>query len=677
MSAVLKASWGGNLPDSRIDLDALWGTIDPILTAKGWTFDGYFDGAYKIWSLVMEMSHAFRVVPRISAGGVSFVYDRPGRPVRHVFTPMDIVRGSMSIVYNTHTDDTPDNIIWNYLDEDAGFQQREVRCALPDTETKNPVIKSFIGVVKRGQAFGMGIFQVSCNRHRRIQVKFKVEARGRLLLMGDVCAVSHPYFCAVNSGTVMGWDRAMLAVDLGKDTLDLADGKDYFLAMNKPDGRPWGPCRIAGADGGTVTLDAADIKFLCSKGQKDPFDVIGRNRGQWPIWTLQEGKEFAGRLLITSVVPSDNYHFEITAINDSDEVDGYEGLPVPPWHFRGLDAEPVRYLAAPSGFTWSGVTGDRLEARLDLFWNPVAGATLYEVGTSVGDTGSYELVESPRANYHRLVLPSGKTAVRVRARADNGLASEYGKITLDTRDMFGDPLAITVDRFEGGRLDFSWTETAGNLNMVISYQIEIRDPENNSVLRSHTANRLVSVYDPATNKWVSRENEEFTERRFSYPAEMAAADGGLRRRLLLMVKVNGINSSTEPSYATASDPLPELAGIPEIFLEPTAMTFNRADIEGENTGLMILRGGGPNFDIAAALAGGADRARPADALPFVWDGLEPDTEYWFRLGPRDALADLLGQYGDLKYGDALALRTPPLPEPEPGPDPEPEPGQEE
>jgi predicted phage tail protein len=215
MSSVLKAPWGGGLTDKDIDLESLWNVIDPILTQKGWTFDGYFDGAYSVWTILMEMSQAFRVVPRLMYGGISFVYDQPNRPVRHIFTPRDIIRGSFSIIYNTFTEDTPDNILWNYLDEDAGYQQREVRCSLPNTETDNPVIKSFIGVVNRTQAFRMGVYQVACNRHRRIQLKFNVEAIGRLLFMGDVCSVSHPYFCNMASGAVKDWDRDVLVIDLG------------------------------------------------------------------------------------------------------------------------------------------------------------------------------------------------------------------------------------------------------------------------------------------------------------------------------------------------------------------------------------------------------------------------------------------------------------------------------
>ena len=318
VSQVLRAEWGGNRPDRSIDLDNLWGVIQPILDAKDWTFDGYFDGAYNIWSLVMEMCQPFRVVPRISNGGVDFVYDRPGRPIRHVFTPRDIIRGSVSIIYNTFTDATPDNIIWNYLDEDAGHQQREVQCALPDSQTKNPVIKSFIGVAKRKQAFEMGVYACACNRHRRVQVKFRVEAIGRLILMGDVCALTHPYFSNVANGAVRNWDAGEAWIDLGGEPIGLAEGVDHYLGLARRDGYPWGPCKIAKIEGQTAWLDQDDLALLRVQGQQDPFEYLwGEGAPQPTPWTIQSSREFAGRLIVQSVVQVDSYNnYEITAVNE-------------------------------------------------------------------------------------------------------------------------------------------------------------------------------------------------------------------------------------------------------------------------------------------------------------------------------------------------------------------------
>jgi hypothetical protein len=651
MSSVLRSQWGGNLPDRKIDLDSLWGGIDQVLTQRNWTFDGYFDGAYSVFAILMEMCQAFRVVPRLSEGGVTFVYDQPKRPIRHIFTPRDILRGSLSIVYNTFTEDTPDNILWNYLDEDAGYQQREVRCALPDTETVNPVIKSFIGVVNRRQAFEMGVYQVACNRHRRVQLRFSVEAIGRLLFMGDVCAVTHPYFCAVANGAVKDWDKGSLSFDLGDAPVGLNEGREYYLTLNKPDGRPWGPCKAAKVEGRTVTLDGDDLQLLYAQGQADPFGFAdnGQRLGMPTAWTLQEGKEFAGRVIIQSVIPSAPYIFEITAINDSDNVDDYWDLPVPPWHYRGLTDEPITELLAPTDFE-AKISGDALNPEIELFWKPIVGATFYDFDLSVGDNGEYESLGKLRVNYNKVPIPPGRSAIRIRGLADNGVVGPYGSFVIDTQEYFGDPVDIEIESFEAGNLKISWSEpdVVANGVSLSSYTVTVMNPATRDERRSH----IIHVPTPAPPGLPGSTPVPEVERVYEYTKEMALADGGLLRSYLIGVKYTTVSGTNQTSYVTANDAPPRVIGELNVLIGANSITLNSITVEGEHTGFVVVRGDAADF----ALSGVAEM-RETGALPFEWTGLEPDTEYYFRIAAKDGFADLTLSYMDLLYSGAMAFKT--------------------
>jgi hypothetical protein len=94
ISQICRADYGGALPDNQIDLDTLW-ALGEELDDMGWYFDAWIDGAYTIWQLLVEVCNALRLVPRPAGSMLSFVMDKSGRPVRHVFTPRDIVRGSL------------------------------------------------------------------------------------------------------------------------------------------------------------------------------------------------------------------------------------------------------------------------------------------------------------------------------------------------------------------------------------------------------------------------------------------------------------------------------------------------------------------------------------------------------------------------------------------------------
>jgi hypothetical protein len=651
LSSVLNCSWGGNLPYTRIDLDTLWGVIDPILEQKGWTFDGYFDGSYTVFSLVLEMCQAFRVVPRVTNGGVTFIYDRPGRPPRHVFTPLNVMRGSVSVSYGTFTDDTPDNINWNYLDEDAGFQEREVTAALPDSETRNPVLKSFIGCVNRRQAFQMGMFAVACNRHRRISVRFSVEAVGNILLIGDICTFNHPFFSNVENGNVKSADEETLTIELDSPTAFAQKGTLY-LALETPNGTPWGPCRIASVDGQKATLDAGDYAVLIAQGQLNPFDFIARGRRNgYPVpWTLQTGKEFSGRVIIQSVVPSDTNHYEITAINDSDEVDNYENMPVPPWDYRGQSTDPTNDVpTAPRGFS-STVKTSGESATIGLTWLPVQGAASYYVEIKGPGATEFTRYDSYTVNFATIRTTRGHVQVRVRAINYFGTEGPWGNWESDIDTLLEAPVPFTIVKAEGGESEITWNNPPSENNVsgatfvFTAYEITVLRPDGESVLR------MASV--PAFQD----EHTYF----FQYTKEMAFADGGPYRDIKISLKLQMIKTldiitgpvETAPYVLDIIDPAPIFANDGEFNVTSNSVLMLSAEVDGEYTGFIMLRGNDDDFGTE-----GISEIRYTNTLPYEWTGLSPETTYYFRVAPKDAFSDLTGKYFDLNFSPVLQALT--------------------
>ena len=376
MSQVVKAPWGGQLVDRQIDLDGLW-RIGEELEARGWHFDFWLDGSYVVWSLITEMCEAYRVVPRAAGSVLSFVQDKGGRPVKHVFTPYDIVRGTFSISWTTHSDNTPDDVLVSYPDETVGYVQRDVRAKLPESEDRKTASQEYMGVVSRDHAYKAGLFKAACNRWRRLGCEFETEGVGRNLNLGDVVSITHPRFRNAANGRLTGWNESSLILQLDRDVQPAEDVTPY-LSLCRPDGSPWGPVKLLWVEEGMARFDPADYAALVMQGHGSPFEWLTTGADRVPtVWTLLDGRDFTRRYIIAGIVPQSLYRYKISCINDDPRVDSYDDMETPPWEYRGQLPTDTG-LTAPENLRVS-VSTTGLQKVVQALWDEVTGATGYEV----------------------------------------------------------------------------------------------------------------------------------------------------------------------------------------------------------------------------------------------------------------------------------------------------------
>lgn len=370
---VCKADWGGRLPDNMIDLDGLW-EVDRKVVDEDWTFDAWIDSAYSVASLLYAMCGPFRTFPRLSGSKLTFAFDEPGRPVRHVFTPHDIVRGSFKPTWNTFSEDSPDDVIISYLDEDHGYATLEVQATLPDSESRTPkFIQLPMGIVRRKQAHDYGLHLAATNRYRRIGLEFQIEKMGRIISIGDVVAVSHPRLRRAASGRVKDWNRANLMLEL--DSTFATEETALYMTLTDPYGRPWGPVGLAKFGNCFAIFDKDDFDLVLSQGQSNPFDWMSSGINKQPtVWTLQTSKQISERFLVQKITPDSDGKHSIVLVNDDPRV--YEvDVPVPPWEYR-LSSSFAPALGIP---TYINVEVDPLTFVFTVSWLPVLGASSYIV----------------------------------------------------------------------------------------------------------------------------------------------------------------------------------------------------------------------------------------------------------------------------------------------------------
>lgn len=371
---VAKADWGGRLPDSRIDLEGLW-EIDKKIEKLGWTFDTWIDSAFSVLKLVITMCEPFRVFPRISGSVLTFAFDEAGRPIKHLFTPHDIIRGSFIPTWNTFSEDTPDDITVSYLDEDKGYATLEVQATLPDSPSREPkYIQQPMGIVKRKQAHDYATYLAAVNRYRRIGIEFQIEKIGRLLNLGDIVAVIHPRLRHMTSGRVKNWNEEHLVLEVDQQ-YDIKEHEVVYMTLTDRMGRLWGPVKIDSFENCLIRINRDDFNLLLEQGWSNPFEWITAGYDRQPtVWTLQSGRNVEGRYIIQKISTGDKGKHTITLMNDDQRVYATK-LPVPIWEYRVNNT----VLAALGMPTYISVSVNEERTATLITWLSVLGATGYIV----------------------------------------------------------------------------------------------------------------------------------------------------------------------------------------------------------------------------------------------------------------------------------------------------------
>jgi hypothetical protein len=630
--SVAKSSWGGRMKDAGLDLNGLW-ELDEKITAKGWSFDAAIDGPYSVWALLVEICSACRVIPRPVGTVLTFVMDEADRPVRHVFTPHNILRDSFQITWATFEDGTPDDVIVTYLDEAGGYAKRDVRAILPDSESLEPAQRQPIGIVNRPQAHAFGCHLAAGNRFRRILIEFQTEAVGRLLNVGDIISVTHPRLRGAAFGKLVEWNENTLTLRLASTPVipEQESAQDMYLSLTDPQGRPWGPVKLESLDGDSAKLDALDYAVLLLQGAGNPFEWMTGGIDRMPtVWTIQTNREFSGRFIVKSISPVDLYRYTVTAMNDDSRVYTVpQSIPVPPWEYR-TNEQVTQELATPQSLSVAvEETGENRKLRAT--WLPVPRADAYTVEYSMN---GLDFISVGKVNINAGVITPpefGTIWVRVNAVNANDM-SDWAVWSGDTSMVIpAAPEVSVVGTYADASFTLVWKVVAGNVN----YAVQVFDDDTLSEIPVHVA-------ATADTTW-------------QYTLGMGLSNGGPYRNV--RVHVRAVNSAgySEPGIVTITYPAPDEIALDDIqgtVGEDSFTVTSVGAVAGNVTGYVIARGANADFSPGEVL-----ELRTISGFPYTWVGLTPDTVYHFRIAAKDSFFDASQKYSALNYSGSLTIST--------------------
>lgn len=626
--AVAKAAWGGRLTDDQLNLDSIW-AFGARIDAKNWHYDAYIDGAYNVWQLVTEMCQPVFGIPRLEGTILNIIEDCADRPPRYTLTPRNIRRGTFGITFLTFDEQTPDDVSTDYLDEDAGYAQRDVTAVLPESESREPLGRGMLGIVNRDHAYRVCVGYAARNRWRRIKVECEVEGLGRRMLYGDACMVSHPRLRDTANGIVRGWDAATLTLTLRKDSGKLP-ADNAHITLTTPSGEPWGPVKLASLVRGkrdiTAVMDADDYAALLLQGYSAPFEWMRTGvRSLATTWILQSGAEFKRRMIIDRISPSGMYRYAITLINDHPQAYGYGDLPTPAWEQRG-QLPVVEQLAAPTGLNVRIGYDSNGGRQLVASWLTVAGADGYDLETSA-DGQSWARQGRYNVNAAEVAVPAGLAWLRVCAVATD-LQSDWTQWQGDTELVAPAAPVLASVLYAGGDLSLVWHAAA----TATAYSVSLYDASAHAVFVA-TGITSTSLYLALTD---------------------AQAKGGPWRTLTaVIVATNAAGHSPALEVAIADQP-PAKVTAATTSTTASSVTFSGVTGPGtaDITGYVLLRGANATFAPAQAT-----EARVVAALPYVWSGLPASTACYFRIAGKDAFYDAANDAAGLNFSDVITVTT--------------------
>ena len=266
-----RATYGAGLADSRLDLQALT-ELDQIWNARSDYFDAVFDQSVTVWESLSRTARCGRAVAYMQGGTVRFVRDAPKTIPVALFSPRNIVKGSLRIEYLMASDDTADSVTVEYFSSRTWLRD-EITSSLSESAVTQPARVQLFGCTDQAQAEREGRYMAAANRYRRKLITFQTELEGLIPSYGDLIAISHDMPSWGQSAEVTAIDDQTLTVSepLSWET------SNHYVALRKSNGEVSGPWQVeAGETSNQIKLlEPIDMTPYAGEQQERTHIVFG------------------------------------------------------------------------------------------------------------------------------------------------------------------------------------------------------------------------------------------------------------------------------------------------------------------------------------------------------------------------------------------------------------------
>ena len=330
---IARSSNGARLSDDQIDLAGLYANRADFsgMSPSAWTFDFVYDQTITQSEALARPARAV-VAERVTQGGkLRLVRDVAVAAPVAMFSPRNIMPGTLDLQYAMVDNTTSDALIGTYIDQRT-WQPVDVTVAFDDSAQERPSRMTLYGVGNREQARAVLWNLARANRYRRRTVGWQSPMEGLAVLFGDGISFSHD---------VPNWGQTLEVIDYdaGTQTFTFVDAPDfsdtgatYYAGVRNSVGQKAGPFVAVAVDGQPNQLQlTGDLSAL-------PEILTGGDKER--TWLqFGPGEAYAKPLKVKQVTPRDEQTAEIVAFDDDPRM--YDPLPDDPEVPIGLPTDPI------------------------------------------------------------------------------------------------------------------------------------------------------------------------------------------------------------------------------------------------------------------------------------------------------------------------------------------------
>lgn len=456
---AIRAEYGGNYSASHLELAAIKAVAD-TWAARGDYFDGQYDTKSTLWATLQQICAAGRATPYQYGEQFSIIRDDGNPAGVYMFNGRNIVRGSMTVTYNTMDQWADDSVRVEYIDPTTWLPD-PILCEIPGITAQQPREVKLFGVTDRMQAFREGMFLAAKMAFRTVAAEFQTELDGRIPQYLDRLLLAHE---------VYDWGQGGEVIAVAGDVLTLSrpvvfDPSSNVIWLRGDRGEASGPYDIAAVSGQPSKvrlLDSPSITIRTGDARARTFFAIAH------------GSITPRQMLLDQVEHSDGLQVTIRALLDDPRAHQYDamiddGELVPP------DPTPAPVATDLSILGLTIIQGGIVDApRLRVAWQPVPSAKRYFVEISY-DNGATWTRATVETNFADLDVHAGEIKVRVAAQSDDSIGPWFGATVTAGADFSPPPtpsgLSLVGGAFSGPVLQLQWGTDVAAVAWRVVYKL--------------------------------------------------------------------------------------------------------------------------------------------------------------------------------------------------------------
>lgn len=223
--------WGIGLPESRLDMDALFDFAD-FCDTNDLRCDLVIDRKMNAFDVLRIMAACGRGSPTWASGKLGVVWDADGLPVTGVYGMSNIIAGSFRVDYAS--DELADEIIGVFANQAEDYTLDEVSVLAPGvTSPVNSHRVEMMGVTRESQAARAANLIIAANEYHRRRISWDTDAAGMTNTRGDVVTISHDLTSWGYSGRLLAGSDTSLTLDRA---VPFTPAEDHWLLLVEPNG---------------------------------------------------------------------------------------------------------------------------------------------------------------------------------------------------------------------------------------------------------------------------------------------------------------------------------------------------------------------------------------------------------------------------------------------------------